>query len=260
MLQRFRCCIRNGKRLQDIPYRRIELCLGLHPFRLIHPPAANQGDVDDYDDITKSNVPRLLLSKMGLLFCIANCIIYLLAVLTIQLISPTGALVIRDDAVANVEASLLPLLRFVNVLAIFGQLFLGKRYECHKFYLLRRFERHLRALGADTSRAHRNSGNMMLLGLVPIVLGIASQVYVAVLFLERTVPPEDQEYLIIFSVAVVTPVMYIEMVIMQFCMRLVYLRIRVRQLNEIMEALLVYSRMSSGEDVDCREITYILDY
>lgn len=224
--------------------RRFELCMGLRPFRLIYPQDTNDvidddNGVDNNNDDT-SNTPSLVLSTLGLSFCIGHLTVFLLSGIAIELLNPHGALAISDDALAYTEVDITAWLHVFNALSIFVQSFVHRHFECDEAQLHRRFSRHLRALGVDVTQAHRSTGAVMLLGLALVLVTIVSQYYVGVLFLERTVDPGEQQYLWVFSVAVVMPILYIELVIVQFAMKIEFLRIRVRLLNDLLHVLVQY--------------------
>lgn len=222
--------------------RRFEMCMGLRPFQLIYREPDDGVAHNDYEDDSANDTPRLVISKPGLVFCIGHATIFVLSGLAIELIDPKGALAISDDALAYTEVDVTSWLHCTNALMIFVQLFLSRRFEYEEALLQRRFERHLRALGADTSRAHRSRGIVMMVALGVVLVAFVSQYGVGALFLKRTVLPDEQRFLWVFSVAVVMPILYIELIMVQFSIRVASLWIRARQLNDVMAVLLQHSR------------------
>lgn len=206
-----------------------ERFIGLQPFRVVHPAddAANE----------KDDTAQVVVSALGLPLACGFMLIFLICGCVYALLDPLGAQAISVDALTEVESDITAWLLVINAIAIFVQMFVGKRYECDAAALQRKFVRHLCAIGVDRRQAHRSRSVVMWSALVIVLAALVTQYVHSILFLERTVPADEQQYLWIFSVAAVMPIMYVECVLVQFGIRVVFVRIQVGQLNELLGAV-----------------------
>lgn len=195
-----------------------DILTGMHPFQLINSK-------------TRKNPLRMVLSPSGLIFSCVHMLAFGLSSGVVLVMTPKPVTIFKDNALANVQQTILEWVQCLNTLIIFLFTYVRNDRDLLLISRLQVVDAHVEALGYDMVRFYRNSVLGMLFALILILILLVGLFVHGMYFYWRFL---EDELVFLFGIATVMPAVYIQVLFVQFIILMAFNTIRMRQLNNVM--------------------------
>lgn len=207
-----------------------ELYMGLRPFELIYPP----------DDEAR---PRLQLSRRGFACMCVHITILLISFATYLILDPKNIMGISDDLLATKGNEFSGAVHLLSTVLIYWTIFWHRNSQLVTARLERRFNEHLHSIGVDLRPLCRRTARVALTGQAVVWSSLVSLYVHCAIYLQLTIEPQDEPYVLLIFIAMAMPMLYIQLVYVQFGLAVTFQRVRMEEVvNRVMEAVFEWER------------------
>lgn len=194
-----------------------EILTGLRPFKLVFPYG-------------RKRPPQVRFSWIGFAFSFLHLHAFGVSCAVVLFADMEPLTIFACNPLASVQTTCMNWLHVLNTFIIFLCSYV--RYDRDKKMVckLQRLEANLLALRVTTVQFYRNSVRMILAAVLIAVSQISLSFFHGLYFYER-IGVLPKEYVFSFNFALAMPAVYIQIVLMQFMLTIIYIRARVNTMN-----------------------------
>lgn len=204
------------------PFEVLEIIFGLRPYKLYFPL---NGDI---------SAPTTKLTKTRIAFTLFHVFSFVTACTIILCLHPALENAITNSPVEKIQNQLQDVLTCINTIIIFVSLFVCTDLNIPICVLISKIDHHCKIIGVNMEAFNKNMFYYSIFAFAFVLLWLIGLFIQGILYWAKVT---DNEYFVIFGIADVMPIVYIQIVLVQFCVAIVFLKIRWDNLNTILMEL-----------------------